>query len=75
VIKNPDLSKLENKCNLELANFKTWCDSNKIQLNPSKSVVMTIPIKLNVQVGLCINYDEYEDTIACKIFASLRSVS
>jgi len=64
VIKSPDFSELESKCNLELANLKNWCDSNKIQLNLSKSVVMTIAFKLNIQADLCINYDE--DVIACQ---------
>ena len=50
-------SALETACNLELHNLYKWCNANKLQINPQKSAVLTIPSKLNSpKLDLNINY-------------------
>ena len=47
ILNNPNASALETACNLELHNLYKWCNANKLQINPQKSAVLTIPSKLN----------------------------
>ena len=58
ILNNPSASALETACNLELHNLYTWCNANKLQINPQKSAVLTIPSKLNSpKLDLNINYN------------------
>ena len=58
ILKNPSASALETACNLELHNLYKWCNANKLQINPKKSAVLTIPSKLNsLKLDLNINYN------------------
>ena len=41
------LSDLENQCNSELQHLYSWCSANKLQINPTKSVLVVIPLKIN----------------------------
>ena len=56
ILNNPSASALETACNLELYNLYKWCNANKLQINPQKSAVLTIPSKLNTpKLNLNIN--------------------
>ena len=58
ILNNPSASSLETACNLELHNLYKWCNANKLQINPQKSAVLTIPSKLNSpKLDLNINYN------------------
>ena len=58
ILNNPSASALETACNLELHNLYEWCNANKLQINPQKSAVLTIPSKLNSpKLDLNINYN------------------
>ena len=58
ILNNPSASALETACNLELHNLYKWCNANKLQINPQKSAVLTIPSKLNsLKLDLNINYN------------------
>ena len=64
ILNNPSASALETACNLELHNLYKWCNANKLQINPQKSAVLTIPSKLNSpKLDLNINYNA--SPIAC----------
>ena len=47
LLENASPQMLEEICNDELSSLKHWCDANKLQINPNKSVAMIIPPKLN----------------------------
>ena len=58
ILNNPRASALETACNLKLHNLYKWCNANKLQINPPKSAVLTIPSKLNSpKLDLNINYN------------------
>ena len=47
ILNNPSASALETAGNLELHDLYKWYNANKLQINPQKSAVLTIPSKLN----------------------------
>ena len=58
ILNNPSASAVETAYNLELHNLYKWCNANKLQINPQKSAVLTIPSKLNSpKLDLNINYN------------------
>ena len=48
ILNNPSAFALESASNLELHNLYKWCNANKLQINPQKSAVLTIPSKLTL---------------------------
>ena len=46
VVSNSSFSSLEQRCNAELENLKNWCNANKLQINPNKSMRIYVPSKL-----------------------------
>ena len=65
MISDSSLPNLETKCNTELNQLKNWCNTNKLQINPKKSNVLLIPLKLNsLPLNLKIYYDN--SLIACQ---------
>ena len=55
VISNKQPSILEAQINEELSKVLTWCNANKLNINPSKSNYLVIPQKLNTPIPkMCI---------------------
>ena len=48
VVSNSSFSSLEQRCNAELENLKNWCNANKLQINPKKSISIYVPPKQNI---------------------------
>ena len=46
VVNNSSKPLFEQTCNSEMHHLKRWCDANKLQINPKKSVIIYIPTKL-----------------------------
>ena len=44
VVGNSSFSTLEQRCNAELENLKNWCNANKLQINPIKSISINVPL-------------------------------
>ena len=64
VVSNCSFSSLEQRCNAELENLKNWCNANKLQINPKKSISIYVPPKLNInEEKLKILYNNC--TLAC----------
>ena len=58
ILNNLHASALETACKLELHNLYKWCNAYKLQINPQKSAVLSIPSKLNSpKLDLNINYN------------------
>ena len=65
---------LEKDCNQEMQNLNIWCNANKLQINPQKSSVLTIPFKSNspsLDLNTCYN----DCLIACQISCKYLGVS
>ena len=59
VLSNSSPSLLETDCNLEIQNLKIWCNANKLQINPQKSVVLNVPLQLiSPRLNLNIYYND-----------------
>ena len=43
VVNNSSKPLLEQTCDSEMPLLKRWCDANKLQINPKKSVIIYIP--------------------------------
>ena len=70
-ISSPSL--LETDCNLKMQPFNFWCNANKLQINPQKSFVPTVPLKL-ISPSLDLNI-YYNDCLvgcenSCKYFGA-----
>ena len=64
VVSNFFFSSLQLRCNVELENLKNWCNANKLQINPKKSISIYVPPKLNInEEKLKILYNNC--TLAC----------
>jgi len=58
IVSSTSLSTLEQECNIELKNLQTWCNANKLEINPKNSAFLLILSKLNApKVNLDIMYD------------------
>ena len=53
VISNKQPSLLETQINEELSKVLTWCNANKLNINPFKSNYLIIAPKLNTQIQKC----------------------
>ena len=65
---------LEKDCNQEMQNLNIWCNANKLQINPQKSSVLTIPFKSNspsLDLNICYN----DCLIACQNSCKYLGVS
>ena len=64
----------EKDCNQEMQNLNIWCNANKLQINPQKSSVLTIPFKSNspsLDLNICYN----DCLIACQNSCKYLGVS
>ena len=58
MLSDSSLPNIETKCNTELNQLKNWCNTNKLHINPKKSIVLLILSKLNSPpLNLKIYYD------------------
>ena len=73
VVSNSSFSSLEQRCNAELENLKNWCNANKLQINPKKSISIYVPPKLNInEEKLKILYNNC--TLACCVSSKYLGV-
>ena len=50
IINNENVAILRDKMNMELKELHNWCNTNKLIINPSKSIAILISAKLNTQI-------------------------
>ena len=59
VLSSSSPSLLETDRNLEMQNLKIWCNANKLQINPQKSFLLTVPLNFSSRsLDLHIYYND-----------------
>jgi len=59
IVNSTSLSTLEQECNIELKKLQTWCNANKLEINPKKSASLLILSRINApKVNLDIMHND-----------------